>query len=230
MIDIKTLPKEPIDALTQTLSYCIAEIPRGSASFGTLKKGNHSIATDLILASMIIKKSAARLNDPVLVDLIYQCVQLNESFSVEKTIENFETALNAVIVHQLDDHFIDQDAVALFDSAELNKSEKGEIRELMASARQSVDRSATLSEKQRKNLLYHISKIENELHKEKSSLQTFVAAAYDVSGILKRVGEDAQPIAEAIEKARTITEKRVEGRLEIGRDEEQKKLPKPSDP
>jgi hypothetical protein len=230
MIDIKALPKDPIDALTQTLTYCISEIPRSAAAIKTLKKGNHSIATDLILASMIVSKSAARINNPALFDLISRCVQLDDEDAIDTIIKNFETALNAVIVHQLDDHFIDEDAVALFDSAELNKSEKAEIRDLMASARHSVDRSTTLSEQQRKNVLYHVSKIENELHKEKSSFQTFVAAAYVVSGIFRRVGEDAQPIAEAIEKARTITEKKVEGQLAIGHEEEQKKLPKPNGP
>jgi len=230
MMDIKNLPKDPIDALTQVLTHCITSTPRIDTSFGNLRNANHTISKKLILASMIANKSATRMNNPELVDLISKCVQLEDEYKIVKILENFETALNAVVVYRLDDHFIDQDAVDLFDSAELNKSEKSEIRDLMASARRSVDRSTTLSEKQRKNVLYHLSKIENELHKEKSSFQTFVAAAYDVSGILKRVGEDARPIAEAIEKARTITEKKVEGRLEIGRDEEQKKLPKPKDP
>tara|TARA_R110000787_G_scaffold11003_11_gene36844 strand:- start:40065 stop:40526 length:462 start_codon:yes stop_codon:yes gene_type:complete len=152
---------------------------------------------------------------------------LDGDYTIDQIVGNFETALNAVIAHQLDDHFIDQEAVELFGKAELDQDEKTEIRSLMAEARLLVDRSAKLSVTQRKNVLYHVSKIENELHKDKSNFQTFVAAAYDVSGILRRVGDDAQPLADAIQKARTITERKVEGRLEIGQDEEPKQLPKP---
>lgn len=48
--------------------------------------------------------------------------------------------------------------------------------------------------------------------------------AYDASRLLRKFGEDAQPIAEAIETARTKTEKHVEGYAKIEADEKPKQI------
>ncbi len=229
MFDIKSLPKDPSDALLATITYSISIVKGGGATIGALRSNNHKIATDLTICAAIAKKSAIYIRDRELSELIIKNVSIADDDSLEEVKQNLETALNAMVAYQLDDHFVDQEAVEFFDRAELSEKDKNDIRQLMADARRMVDLSSTLVERQRKKVLYHISKIENELHKEKSVYQTCLAAAYDMSALAKQVGKDALPIAEAIEKARTVTEKKVSETLAIEKDEEKKMLPKPDD-
>lgn len=97
----------------------------------------------------------------------------------------------------------------------------------MAQARALTNLSKTLSDGHKRRVIHRIALVENELYKELSRFGTFMAAAYEISGLARQFGSDVQPIAEAIEKARTITEKKVQGYQQIESDPKPKALPKP---
>ncbi|MDT8329359.1 MAG: hypothetical protein RQ750_18675, partial [Roseovarius sp.] len=75
--------------------------------------------------------------------------------------------------------------------------------------------------------IHKINLAENELFKETVGIQAFFAVAYQASRLVKTFGEDAKPLADAIETARTKTERHVEGYKQIAADKKPKQLPKP---
>jgi hypothetical protein len=223
-MDVKSLPKDPMEALKATVEEVLSFVGKSNATFGNLRENNHPIAAKLVIASTISKRVAARIDDEDVRNLVQENLRWEDEDALHRVREKAETALELITSLEIDDHFIQEDDIELFDEAELDQDEKNEIRQLMADARVRVDRSNTLKKFQKRNVLFHIAKIENELHREKSHFQTFIAAAYQISGLAKQVGEDVQPIADAVEKARTITEKKVEGQLQIEKEQEPKQL------
>lgn len=227
MLNVTKLPKDPIEALKYSLSYGIDLTQGGTAKLIDLQKANHRVSNELVIIVSVVKGCAKRIIDDPIRELILQKVSFDEQITLKKISANLEEAINAVIAYQLDEHFLDDKAVQIFDDAVLDEDEKTKIRCLMAEARRCVDNSQTLAEWQRKGVLHHIAKIESELHKEKSKFDVFLAAAYSTSQLVKKFGEDAQPLAEAFQKALTITNRKVEGQILIERDEEPRQLPKP---
>ena len=129
-----------------------------------------------------------------------------------------------IMAIQLDEHFISNEDAKLFDEAELTIEEKSEIRSLMAEARRLTELAKSLSPTQKRKLLHWISKVEDDLVREKTRFQTFVAAASIVFDLVKKAGNDVKPIAEAISEARTITERKVEGYRQIVDEEKPKQI------
>ncbi|MFO7757899.1 MAG: hypothetical protein R6V26_05360 [Roseovarius sp.] len=214
-----------LSALKYALTMAISNIGAGNAEIAALKRQNHPIFNKLFVSLTVARSCAKRLQDDELQDQVIRNLQFSDKDTLGNLRGRLEHAFNAVVASQLDDHFIDENAIELFDRAELNREEKFEIRELMAAARRAVDNSDELFERQKQKVLFHIAKIENELHKTKSTFQTFVAAASEVSDLIRKVGEDAQPIADAVQKARTITERKVKGYEQIAAEEKPKQLP-----
>lgn len=227
MLKLEDLPKEPVSALNAILVYMMSKTANGGAQIGKLKQSNHHLYSELLSGSLVAKSAASRIDDIEVAQSIKESLLLKDELNLQQYNSRLTQALSLVLALQFDDHFIDQESVEIFDRAELSQSEKQEIRSLMAEARKVVDSSETLFESQKKNVLFHIAKIENELHKSKSNFQAFLAAAYEMSGLVRQVGEDAQPIADAVEKARTITQKKVVGYAQLPQDEKPKQLPKP---
>lgn len=229
MIEFDKLPRNPVDALIEILNKCIGCAVKTNASYGDLRKSNHPIANDLFIGLTAARSAASRLDNPEAKEQILRNLELSDTHSLSSLKSRLEVALTTVVATQLDEHFLDPEAIELFDRAKLSADEKGEIRELLAKARRLADQSTTLQEFQRKKILHYIAKIEIELHKEKSTFQTFISAAYEVSGIAKQVGNDVQPIADAIQAAKTITERKIEGNIMIEREEIPKQLPSPEE-
>lgn len=223
-MDIKNLSKDPMEALRETIERILQVVGNSKTTVELLRDQNHPIAIKLVSATAISKRLASRIDDPTIRELIEQNLNWGDEDTMAEVRERTENVLELLTALEVEEHFIDREDVELFDEAELTNDEKLEIRRLMANARALVDRSEVLKEFQRKNVLYHISKIENELHREKSHFEAFLAAAYQVSSLVKQVGKDVEPIAKAIEKARTITEKRVQGQLQIEKEKAPKKL------
>lgn len=226
-MDIKQLPKQPNEALVAALLPIIQSFGSVKSTYGHLRKQRNKAVGEIFMAMTISRKAIERLQDPQVRQFAQGMIEINDEDTLDAMCERLQQVVDVVIASQLDDHFIDEELIEDFDRAELSSSEKEEIRNLMSAARRLVDRSEELFEQQKRKVNFHIAKIENELHKAKSTFQTFLAAAYEVSGLVKKVGEDAQPIADAIEKARTITERRVEGYAKIAAEEKPKQLPKP---
>ncbi|WP_299782270.1 hypothetical protein [uncultured Roseobacter sp.] len=218
-----------MEALRVALLHGISATKGGNANFLALKKKNHSIANDLMITFAVINSCASRISDEDLKGIVLQSATTDENSDLSSIRLSLETAVNALVAYNLDDHFLDEADVDAFDYAELNDDEKDEIRTLMSSARFCVNGAKSLLEWQKRNILHHISKIENELLKTKSRFEAFLAAGYEAGELVKRIGEDAQPIASAIQKALTITYRKVEGQQQIEEEAEPKKLPKPRD-
>ena len=228
MIKVTELPKDPIDAVVVAVGEAkeaLRAFP-SSTKVGQVRGSDSSRFNNVMLACVVAKKAAARVEDLDLKDIIIRACILDNDRTITELFSGFEFAIEAIITHKLDGHFLDYDDEVKFDQAELTLDEKAEIRELMTAARKLVDLSKQMKEWQRRKILHHISKIENELHKEISSFQAFVAAAGEISGLVKKVGEDAQPIAEAVQKARTITERKLEGTLLLEEEDKPKQITK----
>ncbi len=229
MIDIKDLPREPLLAAKYAIDHAISKIGDGKVAVLELKQKNHPLYNELFMALTIARESAKRISRDDLKEQIIRNVDLNERDILPKLRKNLEYAIGAILATEIDEHFINSDEIENFDRAELTDSEKNKIRMLMSEARRLVDLSNSLRDQQKRRVIYFISRIENELHKTKSTFHTFLAAAYEISGLVRQFGEDVQPIADAIEKAKTITEKKVEGYKQISQDERPKQLPKPDE-
>lgn len=227
MLNVAELPKDPIEACKVALTRMAAATRAGGARLDQLREGNHPVYNEIFILRMVVAKSVTRLENSEVQDLVRRNLEFAQGETLPSLNAKVELALQAIIAHELDAHFIDDEMESEFDHANLTNDEKAEIRALMAETRQLVDRSDTLPSWARRNVLYHVSKIENELHREQSRYQAFLAAAAQMSGLVKKVGEDAEPIAKRIQEARTITERKVDGLAQIEADEAPKRLPSP---
>jgi len=155
------------------------------------------------------------------------------SFKNEQTLSSLRQKLEGVqdfiLAMQFDQHFLDEASIQEFNSVELSKEEKQQIRELLAKARELTETANFLSDNHKRRILLRISEVENELFKEIAGFKAFIVAAAEVSGLVKKVGEDAAPLANAIQEARTITERKVEGYRRIEEAEKPKQLEGPKD-
>lgn len=228
MTNISDLPRNPVEALKVTLVQISMVTAQGSSIIQNLKKSNHHWYVDLLTLSSIARQAALRIENQEFRDSILASLDLSASdLTMPVYGKRIEHSLALLVAMEMEDHFISPNLIAEFDEANLSVDDKEVIRALIADVRKQVDTSTNLKEWQRRNILFHAAKIENELHREKTKFQTFVAAAADVSGLVRTIGEDAQPIADAIEKARTITQKKVSGYNQIEKDKEPRQLPKP---
>lgn len=227
MVNISNLPRDPIQALEAVLTIMIGQYEGTQTPIHELRTGRHPLYMDLVTNSTIAKKSAARIHDDTVRELAMEFLE----FSLEERLSDFaqraSKVLEAVIALRLDDHYFPLEEIVKYDVASLSRSEKEEIIQLMAEARVLTNNSTTLSNEHKRRVLHRIALVENELYKELSRFGAFMAAAYEVSGLVRQFGSDVQPIADAVEKARTITEKKVIGYQRIEAEPKPKALPKP---
>lgn len=227
MLEISKLPRDPAQALEVVLGHMISRYASNDLEIQQLRDKRHPLYLDLIANHTIATKCAQRLSDETVRDLALEFLHYNVDEKLNSVAFKCSKILEAVIAFGLDNHFFPLEDLVTYDRAELTKGEKDEIRQLMAQARKLTLASHDLAEGHKRRISFRISQVENELYKELSTFGTVLAAAYDVSALIRRVGGDAKPIAEAIEKARTITEKKVIGYQQIEAEEKPKSLPKP---
>lgn len=189
-----------------------------------LLQKNHSSANRLTICNTIIRKSSRRILDLELRQLVERILDGDKARSLNSWAVDYDLILDAVIAYQLDDHFENQEDIQLFEHAVLDGNDKDKIRKLMVEARRATDKAETLREKQRRRVLYYISKIENELHKDTSNLAVFTSGWAEVNEMIAATGEALKPVAEALKTARTITQEKVEGHKQIEKEEEPKQI------
>ncbi len=180
-----------------------------------------------MLLKAVADKTTVRLENRELGAIIQSLLTFGEEDDLSIVRQRLDEALNTLLASELDDHFIDEENVDQLDHAEVPTEEREEIRSYLGQARDAAAKDSFLSDKVRQRFLHRISLAENELFKEKVGIEAFFAVAYEGSRLLRKFGEDAKPMAEAIEKARTKTEKHVTGYDAIEMDEKPKQLPKP---
>jgi hypothetical protein len=227
MIDLSKLPRDPIEALIEILQSMISSYGAISESVETLRGVRHPLYLDLVINITIAKKCAIRLPDEALRQLTIDYLTYSDSERMVTISKRSAKILEAIIALKIDDHFLPDGDHESFESAELSIDEKSEIRELMSKARKLTLESQALADGQKRRVCFRIAQVENELYKEHSAFGVFMAAAYEVSNLVRQIGGDVQPIAEAIEKARTVTEKKVSGYQQIEAEQVPKRLPKP---
>lgn len=116
---------------------------------------------------------------------------LNLRFSSDKPCksykEDIEASLSAILASEFEKHFLPATDVEKFDSVSLSTSEKEELFLLMAEARLLTQKANFLEDNHKNRILHRISDVESELLKDKSNFKTFLAAAADVSGLVKNL-------------------------------------------
>lgn len=227
IIEYSTLPRDPTDALEVLLEALIKEIPASNNTLRAYRATQRHKADQITTRLAATLKVAQRVPDPNIRSIAMGNLEPEPDRSLSKIHSDLLSVIDALHASKIDDHFVDPEDVAAFDSAELSDADKGEIRVLMSDARGKVNVAQFLTGKQKRWILYRIGQIEDELYKPLSVFKTFLAAAADMSSLVKTVGEDAEPIAKAIQMARTVTQRKVEGYLELEKPEEQKRIEGP---
>jgi len=229
MLDLKSLPKVPEEALSVLLIDLTALVPVSQntlKSFWAARKESESNVKYLIKAANI---TAKRVEDKELREFAQNTLIINEAETLEEFGKRIEAVQNFLIAAQFDQHFLDEKSADDFDRVELTESEKASIRELLAKARRLTTDAQYLSAGQKRKVVYHISCVENELFKDISRFNAFIAAAHDVSSFVKQFGKDAKPLAEAIQTAKSIPESKLEGYKRIETEEKPKQITGPDE-
>jgi hypothetical protein len=229
MVNISQLPRDPIQALEAVLAIMVGSFGGAQYTIQELCDSKSPFYAELITNVTITKKSASRIQDETVRNLTLQFLAFEPDEKLSSFGQRASKVLEAVIALRLDDHYISIQEVVTYDVASLSQSEKEDIRLLMAQARALTNNSTTLSDGHKRRVIHRIALVENELYKDSSRFGAFMAAAYEVSSLVRQFGSDIQPIADAIERARTITEKKVVGYQQIEADPKPKALPKPED-
>lgn len=219
MIDIKSLPKDPVSAFKHLLSAIRQMLPSSGQSIHGLSQSNQSLYDKITILLKYARSMVRRIGDDELTELAERNLKLTKSDTCSKARTRIETVLLAINTIEMDDHFLDAEAVKLYDIATVSSDEREAIREHLNIARDRASKAEFLDDGVRRSFLHKVSLAENELYKAKVGFQAFLAAGFEASRLIRRFGEDAQPIADAIEKARTTTERNVEGYKQIGQEE-----------
>lgn len=229
MFNIKDLPRDPSSAFKEIISRLLSKCT-GNATVGSLKQKGHSLYSDLVIGTTAAIKAAERMADPQIAEAIISNLRLRDEDNLSICRERFQTALELAISSSFDEHFLDEEAVKDFDQADVPPDTRAEIRACLEEAKRLAASADFLEEKAavKRSFIHKINLAENELFKEAVGIQAFFAVAYEASRFVKQFGKDAQPLADAIETARTKTEKHIGGHKQLQAEEKLKQLPKPS--
>ena len=206
---------------------CLALLPEKNASVGQYQQSHRRSYDQLIILLNAARQVARRLKDDEILEVASGNLVIKGDDTTEKIRSRIEMCLDALVIYEMDAHFINEADNEEFEIAIVPNDEKEQIRYHLNFARDLASVADFLTDPVRRSFLLKISKAESELFKEKVGMQAFFAAAYEGSRLLRRFGEDAQPLADAVEKARTKTELHVEGSVMLEVDEKPKQIEGP---
>ena len=224
MINFDKLPKEPILAFRSILSDALAHLPARNTQISEFAKANARNFESLIIHLKAARAIAPRVGDSDLTKMSNEKLKSDISETSDVLRERIYDVLNTSFVLDMDRHFFSSDDVALFDEAIIPQNEREDIRAALRTASDLAAKANFMSDPLRRSFLHLVAKAENELFKEKVGIQAFFAVAYEASRFVKQFGQDAKPLAEAIENARTKTERRVEATQLIAEAEKPKQI------
>lgn len=229
MVDISSLPKVPDEALTILIARLISVLPESEMGIvnylGNGTENSNALRTLIKLASI----ASARISDNEIKSLTAEALQYDGKHSLNSVRLKLEGVQSLIFAMQFDQHFINTQDVKDFDSTQLDEGDKTDIRVQLAKARKLAEDAKYLSDDHKRRVIHRISQVENELFKEIVGFKAFIVAGYEASGLLKQFGKDAEPLADAIQKTRTITERKVEGYQRIEADEKPKQITGPDE-
>lgn len=220
------LPKNPKDAIRVLLIQLLGLLPGTSLKVGDLERNTLSQVSMLARIALLTSKRAGDIafeeiaTSNLVVSFDQKCVEYRK---------DLDQTLDALLILDLDEHFLDNDDIGQYDQAHLSNEEKASVRTSLEEARLLTNAASFLSNDHKKRILHRISRVENELYKEIAGFPAFLAAAAEATGLVKKFGNDAKPLAEAIQLARTTTERKVTGYAQIAADAKPKALPKPEE-
>lgn len=226
MLDITSLPKVPKDALLVVLNI-IADKLEPLEKIKLLNDYNDHFVDELGMDYKIANWCMQKCEQNDLTEFAAEKLRFERNKLISNAVTEIKAIINYLSLKSLDDHLLSQAEIQKYDRANLSKDEKLEISTHLQAARSYAFNADFLSKSQKKNILYYINRAESELLKEETSFQSFLAAAYMSSSLLNRVGEDAKPLAEAIQIATSKTEASVEGQRKIAAEEKPKQLERP---
>lgn len=229
LIEIKDLPKNPDDALEKVVEAIIDVLPRDNSKFGALSQTSPKVFNDVTVCLIAARQIARRISDN---DAKEHALKSFEGVNIQSCIalrNALMSVLDALFASNIGKHFLDHEMKEELDQAVLTQNEKQEIRSLMAEARQLINDASYMSSKHKRNVLYQISKVEDELYKEKTGFAAFLSAGYEAGNLLETYGEKAKPLAKVIQMARTTTARKIVGYQQIEADEKPKLLTKEDD-
>jgi len=229
MFDIRDLPRDPSSAFKEIISKLLSKCT-GTATVAALKQKGNPLYSDLVIGTTAAIKAAERMTDQQIAEAIISNLRLRDDDNLSTCRERFQTALELAISNSFDEHFLDEEAVEEFDQAKVPPDQRDEIRAFLENAKNLAATAAFLDDRPsvRRSFIHKINLAENELFKEAVGIQAFFAAAYEGARLVRRYGEAAKPLAEAVETARTKTERHVEAYERIEAEEKPKQLPKPT--
>ncbi len=227
---LEEISRNPIEALEAILLELESVANSWSGDLEDLSKRSKDRYSQIQFCLAAAKRAASYLTDEGLKNTILSNLEFSENPQVPSIARSARICQEGIYIEKLDKHFEDADESDEFNISVLTQDEKAEIRELFASARKMTMEAKEIPDQRKRRIIHFIHKAENELAKDKSTFSYFMAAAYEVSDLTRKFGNDVQPIAEAVEKARTITEKKVTGSAPaIESEKKPKALPSPKD-
>ena len=218
MIDITKLPREPIAAFRQLLADTYSLLPASNIKMSEVLRLEQSNYDALVIQLKVAAQVSQRIGDVELTELAQRNLIVSVNDSSATLRKRIASVLDALTVFDMDRHFIGEDEIAEFEEAEIPQDEKQEIRDALQLARELASKATFLTDAHKRSINLKIIRAENELYKEKVGIQAFEAAAYSVGRYLKQFGKDAQPLADAVETARTKTVRHVDGYPKLAMD------------
>jgi len=227
-LKIDELPKEPSEAF-KALALSIRKlIPANSnKKWAEFKTDSRAKSLEIRNQIKMMQITSVRISDTELHEIMHDLYPIDDDKTLSALDDEIERALDTILATQFTTHFSDDAETIEFDRAEIDSQTRGELFEIMKQARDEVQKADYLSANHKRRLLFRISKVEEEIYKEKAGFGVFLAAASEASDLLKKFGQDAAPLADAIQKARTVTQRKVEGYPQIEKDKSPKQLPAP---
>jgi hypothetical protein len=82
-MDIKSLPKDPIEALKATIEYVLSIVGTGDGTFGSLRDKNIKIGAELVKASIVARRVTPRIDDVDVRNLVLENMTWKEGDSMK---------------------------------------------------------------------------------------------------------------------------------------------------
>ena len=229
MIKVTDLPREPNAALISIIESINVVVGTSNSIILHLRQAKHPLFLEFKTAMIVAVQAAKRISDPQLREIALEYLEYGEAETLGNVSARLETLHGTFVSMDMDNHFLDANDVSDFDCANVDQDQREIIRAALSEARVQATGSNVLQGRQKRRICHYIAKAENELLKDKVGLQAFLAAAYEMSDLTNKFGNDVKPIAEAIEIARTTTQRNVEGYKQIEADEPPKRIEGPKE-
>ncbi|MCA0947355.1 hypothetical protein LCM08_20725 [Salipiger pacificus] len=225
MTKIADLPKDPTQAFQHVLTELL-EVAHTLPNGGTLSGLQKTVA---ISKARALQAISIRLTNPEdYQEPLQQLLGCLNSASAKNMLSLLGGIEMLFYANSLQDHFVDAEEEDNYNTLRWTGDDRNDVLLSLQRARQFVTFSENLKDEHKRRVLYWISKAEAEALKDKGKFATILAATDEIGETVKRLGENAKPLAELVRMVRTTTRRNVTENLQIEGPKEPKKLPAPT--